>query len=168
MGQFDLAAANAEAKQRLVRALEGRGAHLSFEDAVTDFPDSLINEKPSNVPYTFWHQIEHIRICQCDILRYVLDPKHVSPSWPQGYWPAESAAADRSTWDHSIEQYNADLEELIRLIERDDVNVLAPVEHNAGRSIMGSALVVIDHAAYHLGELVMGRQILGAWKSALG
>jgi hypothetical protein len=163
----DLQAVESEAKERLVRSLRGRGAHLSFDEAVQDFPEHLVNTKPPNVPYTFWHQIEHIRICQWDILRYVVDPGHVSPSWPQGYWPEQDAAADSSAWERSIEAFNTDLESLINLIQNSDTRVLAPVEHNAGRSIMGSALIVIDHNAYHLGEFVVGRQILGAWKSAL-
>jgi hypothetical protein len=167
MAESSLEAANKEAKERLIRSLRGKGAHLSFDEAVHDFPDELMNTEPPNVPYTFWHQLEHIRICQWDILMYVVDPNHDSPSWPQGYWPDKNATADRTEWDKSIAGYHADLQELIALIQRPECRVLEPVEHNAGRSIMGSALIVIDHSSYHVGEFVMGRQILGAWKSAL-
>ena len=161
----DLDQVNTQAKERLVLGLEGKGAHLSFEDAVDAFPLSLFNRKPDHVPYTFWHQIEHIRIAQWDILKYIIDPEHVSPPWPDGYWPARSDEADEETWNNSIRKYRSDLDEFLELIQRDDVNVLEPVSHNAGRSIMGSALIVIDHTSYHLGEFVMGRQILGAWTS---
>lgn len=159
--------ANAEAKRRLVNGLRCEGAHLSFEDAVAGFPDALMNTAPDNVPYSFWHQLEHIRICQWDILRYITDPDHLSPEWPGGYWPAWSDTADRAAWDATIVQYQADVEEFVRLIEHEETDVLAPVAHNGGRSILGSTLIVIDHTAYHLGEFVMGRQMLGAWKSAL-
>ena len=156
-----------EVKQRIVQGLRGKGAHLAFADAVDAFPDSLMNTAPEHVPYTFWHQLEHIRICQWDILRYVVDPGHVSPDWPGGYWPGTSASADRAAWDRTITEYLSDLEEFVRLIEDEATDVLAPVPHNDGRSILGSALIVVDHTAYHLGEFVMGRQMLGAWTSAL-
>ncbi len=163
----DDASAGAEAKRRIVSALRGEGAHLQFTDAVHGFPESLVNTAPDHVPYTFWHQIEHIRICQGDILQYIIDPNYVSPEWPGGYWPARSLTADRTAWDETVEQYHSDLEKFVRLIERDETDLLEPVLHNAGRSILGSALIVVDHTAYHLGEFVMGRQMLGSWKSEL-
>lgn len=163
----DINQINIDAKERLVKGLRGKGAHMTIDQAVEGFPTSLYNVKPDHVPYTFWHQLEHIRITQWDILKYVVDPGHVSPSWPEGYWPDQSAEADEKAWNQTIEQYKSDLEELIALVESGDVNVLEPVPHNNGRSIMFSMLIVIDHASYHLGEFVMGRQILGAWKSAL-
>lgn len=156
-----------EAKRRIVNTLRGRGAHLHFDDAVAGFPESLMNIAPEHVPYTFWHQLEHIRICQWDIFRYIVDPGHVSPEWPGGYWPQWSQRADRHAWDQTIAAYHADLEELVALVERDDIDILEPVDHNAGRSILGSALIVADHTAYHLGEFVMARQMLGAWQSEL-
>ena len=156
-----------EAKTRLISSLRGHGAHLSVEEATAKFPPELINEKPSNVPYTFWHQLEHIRICQWDILKYVLDPAHVSPSWPAGYWPDQELTAHAETWAKTLADYASDLEELVEFIERADTDVLAPVSHNNGRSVMGSALMIIDHTSYHLGEFVMGRQVFGAWDSAL-
>jgi len=165
--EFDLAAANGEAKQRLVTSLRGKGAHLSYEDAVRDFPARLINTRPDHVPYTFWHQLEHIRIAQLDMLRYIADPQYVSPPWPAGYWPDTHATADESAWKKTIAAYYADLEELITLIEDPSCNVLAPVSHMEDRSIMRSALVLVDHTAYHVGEFVMARQILGEWKSEL-
>ena len=164
---FDLAAANDEAKRRLIPALEGKGAHLTFEDAIEDFPVKLMNTKPNNVPYTFWHQLEHMRIAQWDILRYIQDPEHKSPSWPGGYWPKQGSKTDAAGWQNTIAQFFADRRELIRLIQDPECNVLEPVEHMSDRSILRQALLVVDHNAYHLGEFVMGRQILGAWKSEL-
>lgn len=165
---FDLEAANREAKIRLVSGLRGEGAHLSFEDAVADFPEELMNTMPNNVPYTFWHQIEHMRIAQWDLLKYITDPGHKSPSWPQEYWPQKHAQADREAWDGSIALFQSDRDELVRYIKDPSRNVLEPLAHTGGKSILRSALLVIDHNAYHIGEFVMGRQMLGAWKSALG
>ena len=168
MADFDLEQANDQAKERLTIGLKGEGAHLKFADAIKDFPTNLRDTKPNNVPYTFWHQLDHIRITQWDILRYVIDTGHTSPSWPSGYWRATSEQSSDESWDACIEHYYADLEECVALVGRDDVNVLEPVAHNSGRSILGSMLILIDHTSYHLGEFVMGRQILGAWKTELG
>ncbi len=160
--------ANREAKTRLVSGLLGEGAHLTFDSAVQDFPEPLYNEKPGNVPYTFWHQLEHIRLAQRDIIDYIRDPDYTAPAWPDGYWPGQGEQTDGSGWDETMGQYKSDREEFIQMIKEPGCNVLAPVERNRGRSILGSALIIIDHTAYHLGEFVMGRQILGAWKSELG
>ena len=162
-----IAAANAEARQHLIAALEGRGAHLSFDDAIRDFPVELMNTSPAHVPYTFWHQLEHIRIAQWDLLKYITDPKHRSPNWPKEYWPERSAQADQATWDRTVAQYRADRDALTALLAEERRDLFAPVAHMENRSIMRSVLLVIDHTAYHLGEFVMARQILGAWESEL-
>lgn len=164
---FDLEAANAEAGVRLVSALRGKGAHLGFDEAIRDFPAKLMNEKPNHVPYSFWHQLEHIRIAQWDMVNYIEDPSHRSPDWPAGYWPAHDATADPAAWNKTIALYHSDLEELIALIENPTTELLAPVLHMENRSIMRSAMLVVDHTAYHVGEFVMARQILGHWKSML-
>ncbi len=166
-GTVSIDAMNAEAKVRLVDALKGKGAHLDFDGAVRDFPERLMNEKPAHVPYTFWHQLEHIRIAQWDMFRYIVDPKHVSPDWPKGYWPAQDAKTDRAGWDRTIAQYHADLRSLVEAVSDPKVNLLAPVKHMNNRSVLRSGFIVVDHTAYHLGEFVMARQILGEWKSEL-
>jgi hypothetical protein len=160
-------ATNREARIRLVASLEGKGAHLSYEEAVHGFPERLMNEKPPHVPYSFWHQLEHIRITQWDMLRYIKDPGHESPPWPEGYWPDQQALTDASGWKRSIDGYLADRQELVELLNDPHADLLAPVPHMENRSILRSVLIVVDHTSYHLGEFIMGRQILGAWKSAL-
>lgn len=164
---FNLEAANNEAKARLGPALRGSGAHLGLEEAVRDFPSELMNGKPAHVPYTFWHQLEHIRIAQWDLLRYASDPDHASPEWPREYWPAPDEVTDEAGWKATVDAIRADRDGFIGLIEDPACNVLEPVDHMDGRSIMRAALLVIDHTAYHLGEFVMARQMMGAWKSEL-
>jgi hypothetical protein len=164
---FDLSDALDEVRSRLAPAIHGHGAHLSFDDAVADFPTDLRNERPPNVGYTFWAQLEHIRIAQWDLLQYATDPNHQSPEWPKNYWPAETERADDEAWNATISRYQEDRDRLVALIQDKSVNLLEPVEHMGGRSIMRACVLVIDHTAYHLGEFVMGRQILGHWKSAL-
>lgn len=158
---------NEEARVRLVDALQGKGAHLSFDQAVRDFPERLMNQKPANVPYTFWHQLEHIRITQWDLFRYIADPKHVSPEWPKQYWPPQDGHIDVAGWDATIRQYRSDLADLLELVRDPHINLLAPVPHTRNRSVLRSAYLIVDHTAYHLGEFVMARQILGAWESEL-
>lgn len=155
------------AKQRLTEGLRNHGAHLSLEDAVADFPHRLMNQKPPYVPYSFWHQLEHIRIAQEDLLLYAAEPQHRSPSWPDGYWPSGEAEADRATWDTTISAIQCDRERFIELISDPERDIFAPVKHMEGRTVFRTALLAIDHTAYHLGEFVMGRQMLGHWRSDL-
>lgn len=160
--------ANREAKALLVAGLRGKGAHLSLDDALGEFPTALMNEKPPNVSYTFWHQLEHIRIAQRDLWKYAFDPAHDSPPWPRGYWPDPDARTDAARWKSTIDAIVADREAFVADLNDEACDLFTPVEHMGGRTVMRAALLAIDHTAYHLGEFVMGRQILGAWKSALG
>ena len=159
---------NDEARVRLIDGLENKGAHLSFEDAVRNFPENLMNEKPPHVPYTFWHQLEHIRRTQEDMLNYIQDQNYVAPAWPKDYWPDQSAKTDRKGWDTTIREYLSGRKQFVDLVSDPKMNLLAPVKRLNNRSVLRCALIINNHTAYHLGELVMGRQILGAWKSELG
>jgi hypothetical protein len=157
---------NSEARARLVAALEGKGAHLTFEHAIHDFPERLMNEKPPHVPYTFWHQLEHIRRTQADMLDFIQNPNYVHPAWPKDFWPGQDERTNRAGWDKTVKGYLDDRSRFIKLIEDPKTNLLEYVERRDG-SIFESALIITDHNAYHLGEFVMARQILGEWKSEL-
>jgi len=156
-----------QAKQLLISGLRGEGAHLDLETAVAEFPDQLINTKPPNVPYSFWAQLEHIRRAQEDLWSYAADPQHVSPVWPDGYWPDPEQEADRETWNETVAEIIRDREHFVELINDPQTEIFAPVDHMGGGSVFRTALLAIDHTAYHLGEFVMGRQILGYWQSNL-
>src|SRR5918999_4961444 len=93
---------------QLLRLLDGRDAHMTFEEAVAGFPAEAINRHPPNVPYTPWHIVEHLRITQWDILEYVRDPDHVSPQWPVGYWPGREESATPARFAESVEGFLAD------------------------------------------------------------
>lgn len=151
----------------LTAGLRGEGAHLTLEDAVRDFPEALINQKPAHVPYTFWHQLEHIRIAQEDLFLYASSPGHESPSWPQGYWPDADRTADADTWNATITAIKSDRARFIDFISAPETDLFAPAAHMNGGSVFRTVMLAIDHTAYHLGEFVMGRQILGYWQSAL-
>ena len=113
-------------RTELIALLDSSNAHMSFADAVADFPMGSINAKPANCPYSFWHLVEHIRITQWDILEFVLDPKHASPRWPEGYRPRPEAKTDEAGWRTSVDAVLADLERLKRLVTELSTDFLGP------------------------------------------
>lgn len=151
-------------RQHVLNLLQMKGAHLSFEEAVADFPEAHINTFPPNVPYTFWHLLEHLRIAQWDILEYVRNPQHVSPQWPSGYWLPREAKADLAAWSRSVEQFRQDLKGMQEIVSNADIDLLAPIPHGyGGHTVLREALILADHNAYHVGELAILRQVTGTW-----
>jgi len=152
-------------REHLVYVLGGGGAHADFESVVKDFPAELINERAENIPYTAWQLLEHMRIAQWDILEFSRDPQHVSPPWPEGYWPADDEQADSKAWKKTVAAFRADLKAMQELVEDPSTDLFAPIAHGDGQTILREALLVADHNAYHLGALVMIKRMLGAIKS---
>jgi hypothetical protein len=150
-------------RDHLLNLLSGKGAHLTFDEAIADFPPAFINVRPPNLPYSLWHLVEHMRVAQWDILEFVRNPNHVSPDWPDGYWPDRSASADKETWHHSIEQFQADLEAVKDLVRDPDADFLAELPHAPGYTLLREILLVADHNAYHTGELAILRQAMAIW-----
>jgi hypothetical protein len=152
-------------RQQLRFLLDGGGAHMHFDDAVADFPLAHINTQPTNVPYTFWHLLEHLRITQWDILEFVRNPAHISPPWPEGYWPAPTAQANPTQWQQTLDAFRADLQALRQLVEDASTDLYSDLPHAAGYNILREILLVADHNAYHIGELGILRQVMGLWPS---
>jgi hypothetical protein len=151
-------------RNHVISLLNGRNAHMTFDDAVANFPAAHINTRPPNVSYTFWHLIEHLRITQWDILEYSRDPKHVSPNWPVGYWPPTDAQADSAQWDETIRRFRADLAAMKTIVADPKTDLFAPIPHGYdGHTILREALLIADHNAYHIGELGILRQVVGNW-----
>jgi len=150
-------------RDQLVYSLSGKGAHMSFDEAVADFPVEAINLKPRGVEYSFWHLVEHMRICQWDILQFMRDPNHVSPEFPVGLWPAPDAETDEAGWRKSIELFRADLAAVIELTQDPTIDLTAELPHAPGYTYLREILLVIDHNAYHTGELAILRQVEGLW-----
>ena len=155
---------NDELRNHLVELLQGGHAHLQFEAAVADLPVELRGARVANLPHTPWRLLEHMRIAQWDILRFSIDPEHVSPEFPDGYWPAGDAPPDTSAWDRAVEGFRADLKAMIDLVLDPQTDLFAPIAHGQGQTVLREALLVADHNAYHLGQLVIVRRALGAWK----
>jgi len=149
-------------REHLLYLLRGGGAHVNFEDALKDFPAELYNARAEGVPYTPWQLLEHMRIAQWDIVEFSRSAEHVSPDWPEGYWPDKGMEADESAWGRSVEQFRADLRAMEALVEDKAGDLYARIPHGDGQTLLREALLVADHNAYHLGALVTLRRILEA------
>jgi hypothetical protein len=149
-------------REHLLYLLRGGGAHIQFDEALKDFPAGLINRKADGVPYTPWQLLEHMRIAQWDILEFSRSAAHVSPKWPEGYWPEEGLAADGEDWQRSVEGFRADLRAMEALVEDEANDLYARIPHGEGQTLLREALLVADHNAYHLGALVTLRRALEA------
>jgi|SRR5437660_657367 len=153
-------------REHLLYLLRGGGAHLDFEAAFTDLPAHLRGAKVGGVPHTPWRLLEHMRITQWDILEFSRNPKHVSPDFPAGYWPTGDAPPDPSAWDKSLTRFRADLKALQDLVADPSTNLFALLPHGEGQTILREALLVADHNAYHLGQVVILRRALGALRES--
>lgn len=151
-------------REHLLELLDGGGAHLGFDAAVADFPAKLRGVKPDSQPHTPWRLVEHMRLAQWDILEFARDPQHVSPPWPEGYWPADDAPPSSAAWSGSIKHFRKDLADLKALVADPAADLLRPLPHGQGQTLAREALLAADHTAYHLGQLVVLRRLLGAWQ----
>jgi DinB superfamily len=150
-------------RESLVYLLKEGGAHAGFESAVDEFPAELRGVRPPNAPHSAWELLEHMRIAQWDILEFTRDPKHVSPDFPSGYWPKTEAPPNAEAWDKSIEAFQRDRRELVELTQT-TADLLAPIPHGDGQTVLRELLLVADHNSYHLGQLLLVRQLLDAWR----
>ena len=151
-------------QEQLTNLLLQRQAHMLFEDAVANFPEEHINTRPPNLDYSFWHLLEHIRICQYDILDYICNPGYSAPDFPVGLWPEKNATCDLAGWNATIEQFYADRQALVEIIKHPETDFYAPIPHGwDGHNILREILIVADHNAYHIGELGVLRQVMGLW-----
>jgi hypothetical protein len=153
-------------REHLLELLRGGHAHLDFEKATANIPVELRGVRPADLPYTAWRLIEHMRIAQWDILQFSINPQHVSPDFPDGYWPKGDAPPDADAWDHSLTAFQADLKAIMALVAAPETQLLMQLADGQGQTILREALLVADHNAYHLGQLVTVRRLLGAWEDA--
>jgi uncharacterized damage-inducible protein DinB len=147
----------------LLYLLRGGGAHLDFEKAVAGLPPELRGSKPVGTLHTPWQLLEHLRIAQWDILDFCRNPQYKELEWPAGYWPRSEAPPDASAWEKSLAAFRADLMAMQDLVTNPSTDLFARIPHGQGQTILREALLVADHNAYHLGQLVLLRRLLGAW-----
>jgi uncharacterized damage-inducible protein DinB len=151
-------------REHVLYLLRGGGAHLDFDAAVADLPPEARGAKVPGSPHTPWRLLEHMRIAQWDILEFCRKPKHVSPDFPDGYWPATDAPPAEGDWDASVASFRRDLEAVCRLVADPQQDLFVPFPHGEGQTSLREALLVADHNAYHLGQMVLLRRALGVWK----
>ena len=151
-------------REHLRYLLRGGGAHLNFDAALTGLPAKLRGAKVKRLPFTVWRLLEHMRIAQWDILEFSRNTKHVSPEFPEGYWPASDAPPGAAAWERSVKAFRADLRAMERLVADPATDLFVRIPHGTGQTLLREALLVADHNAYHLGQIVMLRRLLGAWK----
>ena len=143
--------------------LNGGGAHAGFDAAINDLPAGLRGKRPAGAEHSLWEIVEHMRIAQRDILEFSRDAKHASPEWPAGYWPKTKAPPNSTAWSKSVKTFQSDLKAMCGLVSDPSTNLYAPIPHGEGQTILREALLIADHNAYHLGEMVLVRRLLGAW-----
>jgi hypothetical protein len=153
-------------REHVLYLLDGGGAHARFNDAVNDMPADLRGVKPQGIPHSAWMLLEHLRIAQRDILEFSRNPKYKAPKWPEGYWPKAEAPPDASTWNKSILQFRKDLKAMRYLVASPRTDVYARIPWGEGQTILREALLLADHNAYHIGQLIDVRRLLGDWKEA--
>lgn len=150
-------------RRHLLAALDGRGAHVDFDAALRDLPEALRGRRPEGLPYSPWELLEHLRFTQRDLLDFCRDSDYAEPDWPGDYWPDDPAPPSPEAWDASVAAFREDLEALQALITDPTTDLLAEIPHGDGQTYLREVLLVIDHNAYHLGQLVAVRRLLGAW-----
>ena len=156
---------NSPLQQPLINLLNFEGAHVGFDESVRGLSAELRGNKVKGFPHTAWQLVEHMRIAQSDILEFSRDANHVSPKWPDGYWPQSSRPASDAAWKKSIASFRHDLDEVKKLVAAaDEQELYERIPHGDGQTLLREALLVADHNSYHLGQLVMLRKMLGAWK----
>ncbi len=153
-----------ELREHVLFLLDGGGAHARFNDAVKDMPDKLRGVKPDGLPHSAWMLLEHLRIAQWDILEFSRNPKHESPKWPEGYWPKTETPSSATAWGKSVHQFGKDLKAMQDLVKNPKTDVYARIPWGDGQTILREALLLADHNAYHVAQLIDVRRLLGAWK----
>ena len=154
---------NQSLRDHLLYLLRGGGAHANFEAAVKGLPADLRGKRPKGAAHSPWEILEHMRLAQWDILEFSRDAKHVSPAWPAGYWPQTQAPPSAAAWTRSVRAFREGLEAMCALTGAESTDLFAPIPHGSGQTILREALLVADHNAYHLGEMVLVRRLLGCW-----
>jgi hypothetical protein len=151
-------------RQHLIDLLTGSNAHADFEAAIKGLPAELRGKRPKGADHSPWQLLEHLRIAQWDILEFSRDAKHKSPDWPGGYWPSSPNPPDDKAWDKSVRAFRKNLKAFCDLLSDPATDLYAKIPHGENQTILREALLIADHNAYHVGQLILVRRLLGAWK----
>ena len=150
-------------RDQIARSLDWGEAHADFDAAVKDFPAALRGTRVDRLPYSAWQILEHLRLAQHDILDFSRNPKYREMKWPDDYWPSLPEPPDDQAWDRSVAAFRRDRRAMQKLASDPTIRLQTRIPHGSGQTYLREILLVLDHNAYHVGELVMLRRLLGAW-----
>jgi hypothetical protein len=153
-----------ELRRQLAALLEWHDAHIDFDAAVEDLPEAQRGTRPAGLPYSPWELVEHIRLAQRDILEFCQDAAYRERKWPDDYWPASPSPPGKSAWEESLAAVRQDRAALQHLAGDLTVDLQARIPHGTGQTYLRELLLVADHTAYHVGQIVAVRRLLGSWK----
>jgi len=152
-------------REHVLYLLKGGGAHIHFDGLIEQFPITEANRRIGKLPYTPWQVLEHLRIAQWDIVEFTRDPEHISPEFPQGYWPPPGAVANEAQWHETVAGFRKDHASMQQLVSDPSSDLLTPIPHGNGQTILREALLVADHNAYHFGALMTMKKMIDAGES---
>jgi|SRR5690554_196602 len=150
-------------RSELINALKNEQAHLSLESAIKNLKPENRNVKPAPNLHSVWQLLEHIRISQEDILKYMIDPGWKSPAWPDDYWPSDEKEISDEEWNRSVSQFNTDLNHLIKIISDKNTDLTSVISHTENHTYLREILLVIDHNSYHTAQIIPTRKQLNDW-----
>lgn len=153
-------------REHVIYLLNGGGAHVRFDDVVKDMPEELRGVKPKEFPHSAWMLLDHLRRAQWDILEFSRNSKHKSPEWPKGYWSKTETPPTSEAWNKSIREFRRDMKGTQDLVANPKTDLFARIPWGDGQTILRQALLIADHNAYHLGQLVDVRRVLGVWRES--
>lgn len=157
---------HAPLRAQLAQFLEWHEAHTDYDAAVDGIPPGLRGAVPPGLPHSAWQLIEHLRIAEEDILDFCVNPQYDERTWPDDYWPVAPAPPTDAAWDDSVAAYRRARKAMQQLARDPDVDLFARIPHGSGQTYLREILLVVDHAAYHVGQLVLVRRLLGIWPAA--
>jgi uncharacterized damage-inducible protein DinB len=157
---------SAALRAQLAKILDWRDAHADFDAAVADIPPALRGTRPAGAPYSAWELVEHLRIAQHDILDFCVNAAYEEMKWPDDYWPKSPEPPNGTAWDASVAAVRHDFAELKRLAADPAIDLFATIPHGTGQTYLRELLLVADHNAYHVGQLVLLRRLLGDWPAS--
>jgi len=150
-------------RKELVFQLNGGNAHAPLQKVIADFPAKFRGEKPNGLPYSAWQLLEHIRLAQADMLEFCTSAKYKEKKWPDDYWPKSPNPPNARAWNAAVKAIHSDRTQFIKLISDPKADLFARFPWGDGQTLFHEACLIIDHNAYHLGEIVTVRRILGIW-----
>jgi hypothetical protein len=154
---------DSDLREQLIALITSSHAHADFDAAIKNLPAELRGKTPKGAGHSPWQLLEHLRIAQWDILEFSRSAGHESPKWPEGYWPATAAPPEDKAWEKSVRAFRRDQKDLCDLVRDPATDLYAKIAHGSGQTILREALLVADHNAYHVGQLILVRRLLGAW-----